>query len=46
VLFLFNKVMKTRQKRIDYRILNDGSDEEADLEDRILSEDYPILQLS
>jgi len=33
--------METRQKRINYRILNDGSDEEADPEDRILSDDYP-----
>ena len=33
--------METRQKRVNYRILNDGSDEEADPEDRIQSDNLP-----
>jgi hypothetical protein len=36
--------METRHKRINYRILNDGSDEEADPEDRILSDNLPALE--
>ncbi|KAK9343576.1 hypothetical protein V1522DRAFT_423952 [Lipomyces starkeyi] len=30
-----NERITTRQKRLDYRLLNDGSDEEASPEDRI-----------
>ena len=37
--------METRQKRINYQILNNDSNEEADLEDHILSNDYSIAIL-
>ncbi|KAH8800192.1 hypothetical protein F5884DRAFT_809613 [Xylogone sp. PMI_703] len=36
--------METRHKRLNYRILNDGSDEEAYSEDRITIEDLPTLE--